>query len=282
MNTLLQMISRVDLSVYTLLNARAGNYFLDHFMAFAESNHLFKGGVFLALYWYLWFRADAQQDWRRMTIIKILAGSLLALIASRAVADLAPFRIRPMYGVPSRPFSFPVSPDMENWSSFPSDTAAYFSALAYGLSQLARRWAAPLLLYTAVWICLPRLFLGAHYVSDVVVGAALGIAMVWASLRSDWLLSGFAARLLKFRALKPHAFYAAAFLVSFEMSVLFDDIRGAARSFYHAAGAVGYRDLSHSTVSHSFSILGIAIVVVYTLFWVLKRWQSARSERNSQ
>jgi membrane-associated phospholipid phosphatase len=34
------------------------------------------------------------------------------------------------------------------------------------------------MLYAAGWICLPRVFLGEHYVSDVVVGAGIGIALV--------------------------------------------------------------------------------------------------------
>jgi hypothetical protein len=61
------------------------------------------------------------------------------------------------------------------------------------------------------------------------VGAVIGIVMVWASLKVEWVHSGLGTRLLAFMEAKPEIFYAAAFLVSFEMGVIFEDLRAAAR-----------------------------------------------------
>ena len=129
------------------------------------------------------------QDKRRKSIIAILAGALFALATSRILADVAPYRVRPMYdpSLTHHPYSFPVSLALIDWSSFPSDNATLFFGLAFGLAYLMPRLAIPAMLYTAVWICLPRMFLGEHYAPDVVVGAAVGIAVVWVSLNVKWI-----------------------------------------------------------------------------------------------
>lgn len=60
-------------------------------------------------------------------------------------------------------------------ASFPSSHAANIFALAV---VLGRRWrrAMPFLLMLAVAVAYSRLYLNRHYLSDVVVGAALGVA----------------------------------------------------------------------------------------------------------
>jgi membrane-associated phospholipid phosphatase len=228
-------ISSVDIAVYQFLNGYAGQWLLDRFAAFEEDNNLFKGGLFFAAYTYLWFRIGPEQEKVRRAIIAILTGTLLALVVTRTIADIAPYRVRPIYDsrISHQPYSLPISPNMENWSSFPSDTAAYFFALSCGLAYLMRRYTIPIMLYTAGWICLPRVFLGVHYPSDIGVGGAIGMMTIWASLRSEWLRSGIATHAFAFMDEKPQLFYASAFIVCFEMSVLFDDVRAIGRGVFH-------------------------------------------------
>jgi len=168
----LQTIQNLDVAIYHFFNKFAGNRFLDYFASFEENSNLLKGGLFLAAYWHFWFRAGPDRDRRRRAIIAIVAGALFALVASRTIADLLPFRTRPMYDprLQHHPYAFPISAVLVNWSAFPSDQATYFFALAFGLAHLSRRLAVPAMLYAAGWICLPRLFLGEHYASDVVAG----------------------------------------------------------------------------------------------------------------
>jgi membrane-associated phospholipid phosphatase len=269
-----QAIRSVDVSVFHFLNGYAGNWLLDRFASFEENNNLFKGGLFLAMYVYLWFRIGPDEERRRKTIIAILIGTLLTLVVSRAIADLAPFRIRPMSdpSISSHPYSFPTSPNMENWSSFPSDTAAYFSALAFGLAYLLRRYTLPIMLYTAGWICLPRAFLGLHYASDMVVGSAVGITVVWASVRSEWLRSSLAPRVLDFMEAKPEIFYASAFLLCFEMGVLFDDVRRVGRSLFHISFSEPYHELFRSLISVCVFLV-LVMIAAYVMFWVLNRFR---------
>jgi len=266
MGVLAQSIQNIDVVIYHFLSGFAGNPLLDHFASFEENDNLLKGGLFLAIYWYLWFRAGPDQKGRRSAIISILTGALLAIAVSRTIANFAPYRIRPMYDPHLQHYSyaFPASPNLINWSAFPSDTAAFFSALAFGLAYLSRRLAIPVTLYVAGWICLPRMFLGLHYASDVVAGVVIGVVLVWASLKVGWLQSVFAARLLALAEAKPEVFYAAAFLATFEMGVLFDDIREGARTIFHIAN-LEYGKFIHAGFA-ALAALGFLAVAAYFLF----------------
>ena len=149
---------------------------------------------------------------------------------------------------------------MENWSAFPSDNAAFFFALAYGLSYLSRRLAIPVGLYTAVFICLPRMYFGIHYASDIVIGAVIGVAVVWVSLRTKLLdYSGLTEWLLASEKAKPCVFYAIAYLVSFEIGELFDEVRNVVRA---VRGLVSNSELA----ALAFILIAIAAISSLMLF----------------
>ncbi len=273
--SVLQMIQTVDVVVYYFLNGFAGNRLLDQIASFEQTNLLLRGGLFLAMYWYVWFAAGPDQGRRRKAVIAIVVGTVFAIVTARIIADLAPHRVRPMYDLHLRhhPYALPMSIDLVNWSAFPSDTATYFFALAFGLAHLSRRLAVPAMLYAAGWICLPRLFLGEHYASDVVAGALIGITLVWTSLKVGWLQSGLAARLLALAEAKPKIFYAAAFLASFEMGVIFEDLRVAARAVFEIARAEHHAFIALS----AFTALGILVIAAYPAFLARKGRTSFRS-----
>lgn len=227
MNVLLYTIHSADIAIYHFLTAFAGNWALDRLASFEESDYILKGGLFFAIYWYLWFSDGSDQERRRRDIIAIVIAAPLAIIFSRAVAFLVPFRLRPIYdpALAHAVYSLPINPNLENWSSFPSDTAAFFFALAFGLVHLIRRLAIPIVLYTVAWVCLFRMYLGIHYASDIIAGSVIGIMTVWVSLRSDFLTSIVTRRVLTTMEMKPARFYAIAFLLSFEMATDFGGSR---------------------------------------------------------
>jgi membrane-associated phospholipid phosphatase len=76
-------------------------------------------------------------------------------------------------------------------ASFPSSHAANAFALAWVLSARWRR-AAPGFLALAVLVGFSRMYLNRHFLSDVMVGAAIGSAAAWAAWR--WLRLGSRAR----------------------------------------------------------------------------------------
>lgn len=264
MHELVQAIRNVDVQIYHFLSLFAGNWLLDHLASHEEANNLLKGGIFFAMYWYLWFRISPDRDRRRRAIIAIVVGAILAIIVSRSVAFIAPFRLRPIddptLAHPS--YLIPVTANLENWSAFPSDTAAYFFALAFGLAYLLRRLAIPIMLYTAGWICLPRMYLGLHYASDIVVGIAIGISMVWVSLRSDLLQSIVARRALAAMETRPQWFYAIAFLLSFEMATVFDGLRHAGRAVLHGVLVALHIPYGHSPINEWGGLLAVAGLLV--------------------
>jgi undecaprenyl-diphosphatase len=265
MMNLLLTIHNVDVSIYYFLNGLVGNRLLDRFFLYQESNTLLKCGIPVSMYWYFWFCSGPDQEKRRRAIFTIIVGTLLALTINRTISTLTPFRVRPMFDpvLQHRPLWIQPLSDLENWSAFPSDHAAYFCTLAYGLAYLSRSLKVPMMLFAACWICLPRLYLGVHYASDIVVGAGIGVTTVWAVLRMDWLRSFLASQVLAFMNSKPHWFYTAAFLVMFEMGDLFWDVRGPVHLLLHNISSAGPY---HQVIRYALLVLaapgaGITILV---------------------
>ena len=106
-NALLHAIRGADLGVYHFLNGYAGQQLINRLAAFEEENNLLKGGLFLAAYACLWFHRGPDRENRRRETIAIFVGTMLAIVVSRIVADILPFRIRPMYepAITHRPYA---------------------------------------------------------------------------------------------------------------------------------------------------------------------------------
>ena len=240
MNHLLDVVRGVDLGIYHFLGRFAGNWFIDRIVEFQESSQILKGGLILAAYWWVWFRRGPDREKHRATILAIMSATLLAVVVTRILAAVAPFRVRPIYISSLLHSSIPVDSTFAQWNSFPSDTAAYLCALAFGLMILLPRYKAPIILYAVGWICFPRVFLGYHYASDVVAGAAIGVAAVWAVLRSKRLQSAVMPKVVALADSAPGVFYAAAFLVSFEMANIFWDVRMMERKLAHVFRMLGH------------------------------------------
>jgi undecaprenyl-diphosphatase len=189
-------------------------------------------------------------------IVTAVIGALVAVIVARTISFVVPFRVRPMFdpAVIHPRYSIPITANLESWSGFPSDTASFFVALAFGTCYLFRRLAIPIMVYVAGWICLPRMYLGIHYASDIVAGAAIGVATVWVLLSNKWFQSSIVGRIVLFEKTSAHWFYAIAFLVSFEMASLFTDIRNVGRAVL---------DLAMSGLQHGFTHGDTEALIVY-------------------
>jgi undecaprenyl-diphosphatase len=233
----LWFIQQIDVAVYTFLNGFAGNWLLDRMIAEEEANQLLKGGLFLALYWYAWFRQAPAQARRRRQIVTATVGTLAALGVARLLATALPFRVRPMFehGLPHTAFAIPIHPNMEAWSAFPSDTATYFFALAFGMTYVERAIGRWLLLFTTTYICTPRLYIGLHYLTDIVAGLMVGILIVRQAMRSPWIEKYIAAPIVEAAEARSGAFYAISFLLSMEMANLFDSTRALLHAALRAA-----------------------------------------------
>ena len=110
------------------------------------------------------------------------------------------------------------------WSSFPSDNAALSFAIAAGVALAGRRLGVAAFLWAAVVVCAPRIYGGLHYASDILGGALIGVGAVHLSAalqvgkRLERLAIAVDGRL-------PGATGALLFLVAFQITTLFDDVR---------------------------------------------------------
>lgn len=132
----------------------------------------------MALYCYAWFNSD-QEDDRRSSVATLIA-SVIAMASARLLATFLPYRPRPVHE-DALDFSLPygrLESKLEGWSSFPSDHAVLFFALSAGLLLVSRPLGVLALLHSFIVISMPRIYLGLHYPTDLLAGAALGITLV--------------------------------------------------------------------------------------------------------
>lgn len=220
------MVHWMDWDRYLLLwiNSPAGqNGVVDKFMYDLADSDLVKGGIFLAFYWGLWFDRDGSQ---RRDVVVALAAAIITAILSRGLQVGLPFHLRPLH-TPGIGVHVPVGVDpaiLNTFSSFPSDHAMLFFALSVPIWWRSRWLGAAAMLWTVLLIALPRVYLGYHFPSDVIAGAVLGVIVmvVLCRLISRMRLPD---RVVALSKTHPAAFYAVAFLVTFELALLFADVR---------------------------------------------------------
>jgi membrane-associated phospholipid phosphatase len=122
------------------------------------------------------------------------------------------------------PYGWKYGGGLESWSSFPSDHAVMFFALAVGLLFISRAVGILVLIHTVLFICFPRVFLGLHYPSDILAGAFLGT--FFGVVFNQQTLMNYITRPFNYWLRKSAGtFYACSFLLTFEIASLFDDIR---------------------------------------------------------
>jgi undecaprenyl-diphosphatase len=204
---------------------------VDAFIGLLSRTALVKGGVFLTVLWWVWFADKVPAKvWRtRATLLATLLGTLGALATTRLLALTLPLRLRPIHdpGLALRlPTGLPPSA-FDGWSAFPSDHAAMFVGLATGLFLVSRRLGLLGFGYALLAICLPRLYLGLHYPTDIVSGALLGLLGSLAAYR--WLMPHPLMRhMLRWTYTHRAAFYSLFFLATYQLATLFDDVRALA------------------------------------------------------
>jgi undecaprenyl-diphosphatase len=201
------------------------SWLFDHAMAFLQGTNLLKGGIFMALCWGAWFSPGNDVAKKRQILLTTFAGAFLALGLARGLAEVLPFQLRPAIGLaPLFHVPFGIKEALKEWNSFPSDHAALFSALATGLWLISRRLGIVGVIYAFIFILLPRIYCGLHYPSDIMAGSFLGVASVLLLLKLNNLKPLFNLFLTwseKYRSI----FYGAAFLLTYQLATLFDDLR---------------------------------------------------------
>jgi undecaprenyl-diphosphatase len=198
---------------------------------------LVKGAIPLAGLWLLWLSPASPLDARCRTIACSLGGLVGAIMAGRAGQLLLPFRQRPLFD-PMLAGELPhpgLAIQFDGWSAFPSDHGSLAGALIAAAFTLSRPGGLAMSVWLLTLVCLPRLYFGLHWPSDVAAGLALGFGITALALRVGLpqSLVATASRLVARR--QPQA-VAALFLVSFEIASLFASTRQLGRSMARLVG----------------------------------------------
>jgi undecaprenyl-diphosphatase len=221
LNDLLVHLTSIDLALFHGINGWNGhNATLDRAMSHLEEFRL-KGVLFSATFGALWFQRTKFQSERRETLVLTLLAIVVSIVAARAFADLLPFRERPMFttDVGYRPLLIQESPMFENWSSFPSDTAAYIFAITTGFYLVSRWWGS---LWAIFGVLAPtaRVYFGIHFPLDVIVGCLIGI-VVTIAINCRAMHRRVGSKILSFEQRAPSIFYSLLLAYLVEVSSLF-------------------------------------------------------------
>lgn len=180
----------------------------------------------VACLWGIWFAEDNRQE-NRQTATRGMVGVFAALAVARLMQNLLPERVRPIHsGNPDFVAPFGSNSDvLEHWSSFPSDHAA----ISFALSTVIFRVSKPLGVASYIWstfiICLPRLYTGMHYASDILAGAIIGVVTVLLAVSVMPIPAKMTAQMLSLQKRYSGVLYATLFILSYQVVIMFDDIR---------------------------------------------------------
>ena len=170
-------LKNLDLEIVTWMNRLVGRHdWMDAIGEVLVSDYLIPVMLILGLMW-LWFSTDEPASSGLLAKKTVIAAILAMAFANLAVLVLNEVYFRP------RPFA-EVELNLLFYrptdSSFPSNPAALSFALAFSVLQRQRGLGLTLLALATVW-SLSRVFAGVFYVTDVAVGAAIGVIIAWGS-----------------------------------------------------------------------------------------------------
>lgn len=187
-------------------------------------SYFFRGQIVMLMLWWVWFYPGPNRVTRRQVLVSALLACVLGLAIGRVMVSTLPLRLRPsenpVFHFPVPPLSAPNHPE----SSFPSDHAILFVALATGIFLASPRAGSLAMAYVVAAILFPRLWLGFHFLSDLLAGALVGGGMVLL-LHQSRIRSVVARPFLSLLDAKPHIFYAGLFFFSYQVAEMFDPMR---------------------------------------------------------
>jgi undecaprenyl-diphosphatase len=191
-----------------------------------DSNYLVKGGVFVLLLTSVWFRAEGAATERRARLLAGLIASCAAVLFARLLSFAFPFRGRPIYN-PVLHFVHPYSTDGMDltgwWTSFPSDNAVLFFAVAACIFSACRRAGWLAFVHAVVSVGFARIYLGYHHPTDILGGAVIGIGIV--SLAQNSVVRVPLTRLpLRWLEMRPDLFYPLMVVLLFCIGTVFDPV----------------------------------------------------------
>jgi undecaprenyl-diphosphatase len=221
-----------DFAVIKAANSIAGHsLLLDRVAQALTVSQLLQGVALVAVLWYLWFTTN-DVDIRARLLGGIVAAASAGFL-SRVLQLVLPTHPRPLH-TEALGFVIPagVAPEtLNHFNSFPSDHGAVFFGLAIviwsnhpqlGLAAFA--W--------ATIVDFARVYEGYHYPSDIIGSIGLGLLAV--SLFRNPTVHRLACRVVAVEPIHRSWFYVTAFLLTYQVATLFDDVRLIGRGLFSA------------------------------------------------
>ncbi len=226
----METLKQLDLSALLWVNHFAQHSAgFDHFVEAWLYQNFLQGGFFFLFLWWMWFRKSGDPKADRIDSIRILLAVWSSIILARALQIGLPHRLRPLND-PTVSFVMPyggIKDVAEHFSSFPSDHAIVYLALATAIWARYRWLGVVCGLWTLTFACLSRVYAGYHYPGDVLVGAIIGIVFMRLAERalSPHAISWVASWAFRWEWRHPASFYCVAVAVTYECMNLFEDAR---------------------------------------------------------
>jgi undecaprenyl-diphosphatase len=223
----LDLIREADLGILAAFNAQARvSPVFDMCLAMAAQNQLVKSVFLVGILWFFWFSPKHRVD-HRMLVVRIVLGAGAAITVGRAGQIFLPERLRPVHD-PTLDFVVPRGIDTHGLiesSSFPSDHAILYFAIATGVWAISRRFGVLAFLWAIVVTFVARVYAGLHYPSDIVIGAVLGVGIMSFTLREKTIMPRIVDLILTLESRWAGFFYVAAFIVNWQIAELFGGVR---------------------------------------------------------
>ena len=257
----------LDHALFGAVNALAGqSVLLDAFIGLALESNLVKAGVIGAAFMYAWFEAPGLERRRRVLIAALIAS--VAVVAVTKLMSNSIFLPRPYvqsqqayvlddggfaaaprlaYRMPNNDFARGHLEmlrrgeiEENDLGSFPSDHAGLFATIVGGILIASRAAGLAALAWLVLVTLGARVVAGQHSPLEVVVGAAIGIAIL---LPVQFIASRWGRRPLDavvgWTIAHPALSAALLFLCAFEVTNVLDDVSRILRAGKQVAEAMG-------------------------------------------
>jgi undecaprenyl-diphosphatase len=166
---------------------------LSHFLLASD----LRIGVLAVLLLYTWLAPAGAWLGKEQRVARDCAGIVLAMFVCFVVRHVLPSEPRPRLVLA---LDFPPLgelPHLLDFRAFPSDTACLAGAITMTVFLASRRlgWCAAA--WTLFGVCLPRVYFGYHYASDLLAGFVVGATVAWTANHPRLLPLGPVPRVLR-------------------------------------------------------------------------------------
>jgi membrane-associated phospholipid phosphatase len=217
-----------DRPVAKVLNNFALGHRFANELAHGTAYPTLQGMIVVSLLWYCWFSDDGPELRARLVIG---AAAVIAGLIAHLLRYTIPPTSRPIFDPVLQLHSPGVLGDIDalrahfNFPAFPSERATMFAGLAIAIF-FVRRNVGLLALGCTTAVEFSRIYLGLHYVTDIMGSFALAAAVLWfAQIRWG---SELGRPFVGWERASPSTFYMCAFLASYQMTTAFEDLRALA------------------------------------------------------